>query len=281
MAALAVEGGDVHHELRAQAAIGEAQVALGGTDLIDDDVRGGGALPGVRGGLRQQQLLHVGDPLFVDLDAGIGFAQQDVGDAQLLAQAIIVQAAQLQILYLEQALVVGPIQHVEPRDLESTAYLQLADGPLAVGGQVQPGAAGKLAVPYADAQQILQVGLSQGQRQPLLADGAVQGEGVSPRVPSNATVVLVSRVALRVRGLGWAVWLPRGPRVRARAEMARFRGLPLVASVRVRLPWSMRVCLRAHCQGLAGVAGCLPPWGSSGGSTGPRDPVVAVGRGRR
>ena len=66
---------------------------------------------------------------FVDLDAGIGFAEQDVGDTQLLAQAIIVQAAQLQILYLEQALVVGSIQHVEPGDLESTAYLQLADGP--------------------------------------------------------------------------------------------------------------------------------------------------------
>ena len=144
-------------------------------------MRGGGALPGVRGGLRQQQLLHVGDPLFVDLDAGIGFAEQDVGDAQLLAQAIIVQAAQLQIPYLEQALVVGPIQHVEPRDLESTAYLQLADGPLAIGDQVKPRAAGKLAVPHADAQQMLQVGLGQGQRQPLLADGAVQGEGGQPQ----------------------------------------------------------------------------------------------------
>ena len=65
-------------------------------------------------------------------------------------------------------------------------------------------------------------------------------------------------------GLGWAVWLPRGPRVRAMAEMARFRGLPLVASVRVRLPWSMRVCLRAHCQGLGGWPVVCPPWGSSG-----------------
>ena len=45
VAALTLEGGDVHHELRAQAAIGEAQVALLGAHLIDEDA-GAGALSG-------------------------------------------------------------------------------------------------------------------------------------------------------------------------------------------------------------------------------------------
>ncbi|MNZ94399.1 hypothetical protein D3C78_1135050 [compost metagenome] len=127
--------------------------------------------------MRQQQLLDVGDARFAYLDAGEGLAQQDVGNLQLLADAVIVQPAQLQLVYLQQALVVGPIQHIEPLDVEPATDVQLAEGPLVVGGQVQPGAAGKHAVPHADAQQILQVGLRQGERQALLLEGAVQGEG--------------------------------------------------------------------------------------------------------
>ncbi|MNL05735.1 hypothetical protein D3C87_1263470 [compost metagenome] len=175
VAALAREGGDVHHEFRAQAAIGKSQVALGGADLVDEDVRCGRAL--LAGRLRQQQLLDVGDPSFAYLDAGEGFAQQYVGYLQLLADAVIVQAAQLQLVYLQQSLVVGPIQHVEPLDVEPAADVQLVEGPLVIRGQGQFGVAGKPAVPHADAQQILQIGLGQGERQALLLEGTVQGEG--------------------------------------------------------------------------------------------------------
>ena len=133
------------------------------------------------GRLGQQQLLDVGDPLFVDLDAGEGFGQEDVGYLHLLADAVIVQAAQLQAVNLQQALVVGPIQHVEPRDVEPAADVQLVQGALLIGGQRQLDAAGEFAVPHADAQQILQIGLRQGEGQALLADGAIQGEGGQPQ----------------------------------------------------------------------------------------------------
>ena len=104
MAALAAEGGNVHHEFRAQAAIGKAQVALFGTDLIDGNA-GDGPVGGLcAGGLWQHQLLEVGDPVFVDLDAGEGFAQQYVANLYLLADAVLVQPAQLQTIYLQQAL---------------------------------------------------------------------------------------------------------------------------------------------------------------------------------
>ncbi|MNH03918.1 hypothetical protein D3C79_631930 [compost metagenome] len=95
VAVLAIEGGDVDHELRAQAAIGEAQVALLGAHLIDEDARGG-TLAGLVTRPGQQQLLDVGDPLLTDLDTGEGLAQQYVVDLQLLAHAVIVQPAQLQ-----------------------------------------------------------------------------------------------------------------------------------------------------------------------------------------
>ncbi|MNI69630.1 hypothetical protein D3C73_1253930 [compost metagenome] len=81
----------------------------------------------------------------------------------------------MQLVYLQQALVVGPIQHVEPLDVEPAADVQLAEGPLVIRGQGQFGAAGKPAVPHADAQQILQIGLGQGERQALLLDSPVQG----------------------------------------------------------------------------------------------------------
>ena len=121
--------------------------------------------------------------------------------------------------------------------------------PPVIGGQRQLDAAGELAFPHADAQQILQVGLCQGERQPLLLEGAVQGEGANPRVPSKSSVVWLSKVVPRVRGLPWPGWLPRGPRASVRPESSRSRGLPLLDSVSLSRPWSMRVCLRAQRQG--------------------------------
>ncbi len=97
----------------------------------------------------------------------------------------------MQLLNLQQALVVGPIQHVEPIDIEPAAQLQLAQCPLGIGGQRQLGAAGKLAVAHTDAQQILQVGLGPAERQTLLFDLAVEAEGGEGEVAVKVQFCLV------------------------------------------------------------------------------------------
>ncbi|MNZ94400.1 hypothetical protein D3C78_1135060 [compost metagenome] len=66
----------------------------------------------------------------------------------------------------------------------------------------------------------------------------------------------------RVRGLGWPVWLPRGPRVSSNPERSRSRGLPLLDSVSLSAPWLMRACLSCQRQGLAGLAGFLSGLGA-------------------
>ncbi|MNF41785.1 hypothetical protein D3C84_228230 [compost metagenome] len=196
MAALAGERGDVHHELRAQAAIGEAQVALLGAHLIDGDAGGRSAGRLGTGRLWQQQLLHVGDPSFAYLDAGEGLAQQDIGDPDLLADAVIAQAAQLQALYLQQSLVVGPVQHLQLVDVEAARDLQLAQCPLRIGRDGQLGAAAEQTILHLDPQQILQIGLGPAQRQPLLLDLAVKREG------GEAEGTVEVQLALAVEGAG-------------------------------------------------------------------------------
>ena len=134
------------------------------------------------------------------------------------------QAAQLQLLNLQQALVVGPIQHVEPLDIEPATQLQLAQCPLGIGGQHQLGTTGKLAVAHADAQQILQIGLGPAERQALLLDLAVEAEGGEGEVAVKVQFrLVVERPAQGERAALPALAAQRAQRQRQGGELAQQR----------------------------------------------------------
>ena len=71
------------------------QVALGGTDLIDDDVRAGALSSGVRGGLRRRSSYTLRSSSLISMRER-GLLERDVGDAQLLARRSV-RAARCEI----------------------------------------------------------------------------------------------------------------------------------------------------------------------------------------
>lgn len=82
-------------------------------------------------------------------------------------------------------------------------------------------------------------------------------KGVRVSWPSKARGLLWLNWVARVSLLGCSPLLPSGPSASLRPENWRACGLPLLDSVRVRSPLSIRICLICHCQGLSGI--CFLP----------------------
>ena len=177
MATLAAQRGDIGHKILTQTAVGKAQVALLGAQLINGETKVG-SLAACRRlstfGCRRlrQQLLQVGGAIFVDLDAGEGLVQGNVLDPHLLADAVVRQTGESQGVELQQPLIVCPIDHLEPVDIEPPLQGQLAEISLGGGGEIKAGLAAQQPVLHLDAYQIGQIGLCQCQGQPLLVDVA-------------------------------------------------------------------------------------------------------------